>query len=141
MPPTPTRFFTLEEANAKVANLEKQFAVIEGRLERARTLQDQVNDLEIVWGARLLTPECPERDDYERFRAELASEQAGVDEALRAIAREGIEVKDPFTGLVDFYAKRGEETVLLCWRKGEREVGFWHTLTGGFAGRKPMNEF
>jgi hypothetical protein len=141
MPPQPSRFYTLEEANSKVSFLDTQFGVIEGHLERARALHDQVNDLEIVWGSQLLTPECPERDEYERFRADLAREEGAVEECLRTIAREGIEVKDPATGLVDFYARRGEEVVFLCWKKGERAVEFWHTLVAGFAGRKPMGEF
>jgi len=28
--------------------------------------------------------------------------------------------------------------VLLCWRLGEDEIGFWHGTDDGFAGRKPL---
>jgi hypothetical protein len=28
--------------------------------------------------------------------------------------------------------------VLLCWELGEADVGFWHDLVEGFAGRKPL---
>jgi hypothetical protein len=28
--------------------------------------------------------------------------------------------------------------VLLCWRLGEPDVSWWHTLESGFAGRKPL---
>ena len=30
-------------------------------------------------------------------------------------------------------------TVLLCWKLGEKEIGFWHTPEDGFAGRKPLD--
>lgn len=74
--------------------------------------------------------------------AELAQaverESAAVAECIREIQRLGAEVKDPETGLVDFPARRGEEEVLLCWRLGEPEVAFWHSLEGGFAGRRPL---
>lgn len=32
----------------------------------------------------------------------------------------------------------GEGPVLLCWQYGEREVGFYHSVDGGFAGRKRL---
>lgn len=74
--------------------------------------------------------------------AELAQtverESAAVAECVRAIQRIGAQVKDLDTGLVDFPARRGEEEVLLCWRLGEAEVAFWHSLEGGFSGRRPL---
>lgn len=53
----------------------------------------------------------------------------------------GVELKDPASGLLDFRAQRGDEEVYLCWRLGEESVDHWHTLDGGFAGRRPMAEF
>lgn len=50
----------------------------------------------------------------------------------------GLLVKDLDEGLIDFPALRGVEEVLLCWRLGEDEVGFWHLLEDGFAGRRPL---
>ena len=38
----------------------------------------------------------------------------------------------------NFPATRGGEEILLCWRLGEAEVGFWHGLDEGFSGRKPL---
>jgi hypothetical protein len=28
----------------------------------------------------------------------------------------------------------------LCWKYGEREVGWWHDIDAGFAGRRPVSE-
>ena len=53
----------------------------------------------------------------------------------------GVELKDPVSGLLDFLSQRGDEEVYLCWRLGEESVDHWHTLDGGFAGRRPMAEF
>jgi len=39
---------------------------------------------------------------------------------------------------VDFPAQRDGEEVLLCWRLGEEEIGFWHGLEEGFSGRRPL---
>jgi hypothetical protein len=32
----------------------------------------------------------------------------------------------------------GAEVVFLCWQLGESNVGFWHRIEDGFAGRKPL---
>jgi hypothetical protein len=77
--------------------------------------------------------------------AELAETAAEIEREARELAgvvddltRLGVEVKDVDEGLVDFPALRGGETVLLCWKLGEDEIGYWHTIDGGFAGRRPL---
>ncbi|OAI39136.1 hypothetical protein AYO38_08190 [bacterium SCGC AG-212-C10] len=50
----------------------------------------------------------------------------------------GIEVKDPERGLIDFFHLREGQTVFLCYELGEDDIRFWHTLEGGFAGRRPL---
>lgn len=41
-------------------------------------------------------------------------------------------------GLVDFPARIDGKEVCLCWRSDEREIGYYHGLEEGFAGRKPL---
>jgi hypothetical protein len=41
-------------------------------------------------------------------------------------------------GLLDFPWLREDEVVLLCWRLGEEEIGYWHGMDEGYAGRKPL---
>lgn len=77
--------------------------------------------------------------------AELAEAAAVVEREARELARtvdeigaHGAQVKDVDEGLIDFPARRGDETVLLCWRLGEDEIAYWHTVEDGFAGRRPL---
>jgi hypothetical protein len=53
---------------------------------------------------------------------------------------EAVEVvlKDLERGLVDFPALRDDREVFLCWEESEDEVGFWHELETGYAGREPL---
>ncbi len=51
----------------------------------------------------------------------------------------GIQVKDLETGLIDFPTIRDGRTVLLCWRLGENQVGYWHEVDAGYAGRQPVD--
>ena len=77
--------------------------------------------------------------------ATLAETAADVERAARALAKtiddiatHGAEVKDPDEGLIDFPALRRGETVLLCWKLGEDEIRYWHTVEDGFAGRQEL---
>jgi hypothetical protein len=77
--------------------------------------------------------------------ASLAEAAAEVETAARGLATTideltalGVQVKDVEDGLVDFPALRHGETVLLCWKLGEDEIRYWHTVDGGFEGRQEL---
>ena len=61
-----------------------------------------------------------------------------VREAAAQLDRWSIELKDPEKGLIDFFHVRDGRTVYLCFCLGEREIGYWHELNAGFAGRQPI---
>jgi hypothetical protein len=67
----------------------------------------------------------------------------GLDEALAdevdRIRALGGEVKDLELGLVDFPSTRNGEEILLCWKLGEKSIGYWHSVDGGFASRRPID--
>jgi hypothetical protein len=77
--------------------------------------------------------------------ADLAETAAEVERVARELAKtiddivaHGAEIKDLDEGLIDFPALRHGETVLLCWKLGEDEIRYWHTLEDGFAGRQEL---
>ena len=57
---------------------------------------------------------------------------------LERIEKKGVLVKDLDRGLVDFPHLRGNREIFLCWMVGEKEIGYWHDLDSGFAGRQPL---
>ncbi len=52
----------------------------------------------------------------------------------------GVHVKDFKTGLVDFPYEHDGRIVFLCWRPDEDEIGWWHEIEAGFAGRRPLGD-
>jgi hypothetical protein len=68
----------------------------------------------------------------------------GMAETLRdhveAVLATGCVIKDIEIGLVDWLGKHEGRDIWLCWRYGEREVGFWHEHAAGFASRRPVSE-
>ncbi len=59
---------------------------------------------------------------------------------VSALNDAGCLIKDIDEGIVDWYASRGDRDVLLCWKLGEKEVGFWHDPETGFGERRPISE-
>jgi len=57
---------------------------------------------------------------------------------LTTLAEEGILLRDPEMGLVDFPAERDGRRVFLCWRLGEASVAWFHEEHAGFSKRQPL---
>lgn len=129
------RHFTPDEANAV---LEQVRPLVERMVERRREhvaaleRQEELEGHIRGNGGGIPPAELAEAAaEVERLERELARV---VDEVVEL----GVQVKDLDEGLIDFPALRRGETVLLCWKLGEPEIGYWHTLDGGFAGRRPL---
>ena len=73
-----------------------------------------------------------------RRRAEREKALQESIDTLAEIDEIGVQVTDLAQGLLDFPSVMDGRTVLLCWKLGEKEIGFWHAPEDGFAGRKPL---
>lgn len=130
-----TRHFTVEEANALLPTVRP---VVERMVEHRRELvtqlqrQHELNGITKANGGGF-NPRLPAEIDA---AVEAAAEALSA--CVEELTRLGVQVKDLDGGLVDFPSVRDGEEVLLCWQLGEDEIGWWHTLDGGFAGRQPL---
>jgi hypothetical protein len=59
---------------------------------------------------------------------------------LRELNAQGAVLKDPMSGLIDFYTWRDDDFAFLCWKHGEADIHWWHGLHEGFQGRRPITE-
>lgn len=74
-----------------------------------------------------------------RRRAEMDKAVQEAKDTLAEIEEIGVQLKDLEQGLLDFPCVIDGKTVLLCWKLGEKEIGYWHSPDDGFAGRKPLD--
>ncbi|HEX2919284.1 MAG TPA: DUF2203 domain-containing protein [Edaphobacter sp.] len=74
-----------------------------------------------------------------RRRAERDKALQETQDTLSEIDEIGVQVKDLDKGLLDFPCAMEGKTILLCWKLGEKEIGYWHSEEEGFAGRKPID--
>ena len=78
------------------------------------------------------------REERVHAQEELEADQQRLQGYVEELTKLGVELKDYFAGLVDFPCLRDGREVYLCWKLGEPEVGFWHELEAGFAGRQKL---
>jgi hypothetical protein len=74
-----------------------------------------------------------------RRRAERDKAAKEMSDSMAEMDEIGVVVKDVEQGLLDFPAVLEGRSVLLCWKLGEKEIGFWHSAEEGYAGRKPLD--
>ena len=132
----PDRLFTPAEANSALPEVREAAERLVGLRKRLRELDREQRDLVTAIGGNgggYTGNDLNAAQDELRTVAEAAN--ACVDRLLEL----GVLVKDPDLGILDFPALHDGEIVLLCWRVGEESVGYWHGMTDGFAGRRPID--
>lgn len=132
-----SRTFTLSEAQTLLPVLEALLrraqksgahaAQIEGELEQLR------QNIFLLGGVHVDVAAVARR------RAERDKALQDTKDTLAEIDAIGVQVKDLEKGLLDFPCVMDGQTVLLCWKLGEKEIGYWHSTEEGFAGRKPID--
>ncbi len=70
--------------------------------------------------------------------AEYLEAQETLKRDMEWFAEEGVILRDPESGLIDFPAEREGRVVYLCWQLGEDRITHWHEPETGFAGRQPL---
>jgi hypothetical protein len=126
------RLFTVNEANDL---LPKVRPLVEQILENIRRLKGAS---ESVIRREQLDADAPNLMDRLRQDTEVAKLIGQVQGWVDEINAYGCRCKGVEQGLVDFPCMIGAEVVFLCWQLGEPNVGFWHRIEDGFAGRKPL---
>lgn len=136
--PDPPRLWTAEEANGRIGELEELLPRLRGWVVRLREVHEETHRLSGFWGKDVDAPDHADHALKQRLDAEWQNLTRRLEEAVDGLRKEGIEVKDLESGLVDFYGLQGGEIVFLCWQRGETQVGFYHALSGGFSTRRPI---
>jgi hypothetical protein len=127
------RHFTLDEVNALVPLLLEVSPRIHALLLESVRIREQRSDGPHGSGLAPLGIRSLEdsEEQADRVNQELGNEIAYVHEL-------GGQVKGLDPLLVDFPARLNGKTVLLCWREGETHISTFHTLEGGYAGRRTI---
>ncbi len=131
------KYFTIAEANASLPLVR---AIAKDIAHLAADLRDRKERLSRALPADGGRLGQAYKEELEQARAEFERDQERLIEYEHELRELGVELKDYFTGLLDFPCMMNGREVYLCWRLGEPEVAHWHELDKGFAGRQKLRQ-
>ena len=132
-----SKTFTLNEAQTLLPVVESLLRKGQAAGERAGELDAEMQELSqriFLFGGTHVNVVVAARR-----KAEYDKSVQEAKDTLAEIEAIGVQIKDFEQGLLDFPCLLEGKTVLLCWKLGEKEIGFWHAPEDGFAGRKPLD--
>jgi len=138
LPTMSERTFTLDEAQSLLPVLESllRTAIAAKKTVDENDAQQQALQHRVFLAGGMFLDIVP----LARKKAERAKAEQRVKDALAEIDSIGVQVKDLDIGLLDFPCEVEGQTILLCWKLGEKAITHWHGVQEGFAGRKPIDQ-
>jgi len=135
---TDARRYTVAEVDALVPELARRFETVMGLRTQLKALYARLEGGGNPPGQTL--PDGVPADVI-RDRAVFDGMAEALRDEVNAIAETGCVIRDIEIGLVDWLGAADDgHDVWLCWRYGERTLGWFHELDTGFSGRKPIDE-
>ena len=124
------KYFTPEEADALIPELEKIFETVADLTARA----------ELKAAALRKRQTAP---DYDQAGAAIERSQLqflaqGINDLMKKIVELGALPKGVSPALVDFPSRVDGREAYLCWKLGEKRVSYYHPVDEGFSTRKPL---
>ncbi len=137
----PSKAFTVAEANAVLPHIESILQRLEAKKAALGHHVQKLHILDALWGSEVSDSHNPDNDEFQQHRRRIGYLKRDIvqiveDDLLSLGVRfpqGGLE-----HGLIDFPTTFEGRWVLLCWKRGENAVGYWHELDGGYAGRREI---
>ncbi len=135
------RQFTVSEVELLIPTLERIFFDVLQLRAALRREEHKLEQAGVEISSEALETSVPgDSPAVKQAKAMFRGYWETLAERLSAIEKLGGEVKDLESALVDFPARREGEDIHLCWKFGEKSLGFWHSPDSGFAGRRPIDD-
>jgi hypothetical protein len=124
------KHFTPEEAEALIPELERIFEAVAELTAQAEVKAASVRRRRDEGDAD------PAASAIERSQLQFLAQ--GINDWMQKIVELGALPKGVEPALVDFPGRVNGAEVYLCWKLGEKKLGFYHTADEGFSSRKPL---
>jgi len=124
------KYFTIPEAEMLIPTIIELIAAAQ---ETKVRIEKKVDDWRKVHKTVSEAEEAVLRGQVDFLASHLETQ-------LGKISELGAVPKDLDLGLIDFPARINHKEGYLCWKLGENKIQYWHTLTDGLPGRKPITK-
>ncbi len=122
-------YFTVTSANNALPDVIKKYNYV---------LECKMEVVQVEQQLQITASDNYTFEQYTTLKRDLNSKITKFYQAIDELEKTGVVVKSIEEGLLDFPAKRFDDEIWLCWKKGETEIKFWHEKDSGFMGRKPI---
>ncbi len=130
--------FTLDEAQSLLPLLDSLLRRAMESREAAQAIEEELSELShrifLMGGMHV------DLGRVTKLKADAEAQMKRARETVAEIDAIGVQVKDLAAGLLDFPCRVDGETVLLCWKRGEAQIDYWHTMDAGFRGRQAIDD-
>jgi hypothetical protein len=132
------KILTVAEANAVLERIVKPaLDRLSNRIGAIDTLKNEIEVARLVVDTGA-SETNPDRQHLDRLTDRQRRLEAEVREEIEAVHSVGGVIKDPRSGLVDFFSIVDGKLAFLCWKRGEDQIRYWHTVEEGYRGRRPL---
>ena len=129
------RYFEIDEANARLADVQPLLEELRADRGRVAELQPEIERAKESNGS------SEHAEQLARHEQELRQAVRRMQQAVLQIDEWGVTLRDIGAGLVDFPALAMGRPFWLCWRLGDGDaIGWWHETNAGFDSRQPLSE-
>ena len=130
--PKGAKIVGLEEARQGLVIVCQELPILQSIHDQATSLTEELE---------ILLVDLPAEDLHVREVSEhLASLVTDWEASLSKIQVTGCVLKGLDPGLVDWYGVVDGQLVNFCWKEGESDIEWYHSLEDGFTGRRPLVE-
>ena len=132
--PKQRKTYTLAEANAMLPLLRAILRDVTALAVELRDRYEILNRLQKTEGM-----DKAHKEEVQQLIEEFERGQDRMHEYEFELEKLNVELKDYYTGLIDFRHMKDGREVYLCWKLGEDAVTHWHELSDGFSGRQKID--
>jgi hypothetical protein len=140
---TELRVFSIREANQSIVELRKALPALRRVLRDIERVEDRLEILDLICN-RSVASKNPDLQEYLGTRVKYHRKITEFETMLLHLEEAGFLLRDLDRGVVHFAGRKGGETVLLCWREGEKRISHWHALESDSTGedaRRRIDDF
>jgi len=134
------RTFMIKEANNLIPTIKNVFDDIFVLKKKVAIMKSEMEFIREFWDKDLRDSDNPDSERHDKLIIEIEKVYKEIEKNIGNLQKHGCVVKDVDAGLVDFYSVVNNDLVFLCWRYGEKKIEYWHSIDGGFRGRRPITK-
>jgi len=135
-----SKMFSVQEVNQLIPVLEIKLAEIQKKKDEYTRKHDQLFMHELLSEAEGHLPSSAGGvENFEKDIHEMEAAILDLEKDVKQISSYGCILRNLSQGIVDFPGENRGSSIYFCWKKGEKEISFYHRRDQRFAERSSLS--